>query len=57
MHGEFLLLLFLQAHQETEDYFYFMVGLSSRVRVYFMVKPAQPDQDQFRFRTAALYSV
>ena len=44
MHGEFLRLLFLQAHRETEDYFAFMGT------------PAQPDQDQFRFRRAAFYS-
>ena len=44
MHGEFLRLLFLQAHRETEEYF----------RV--MGTPAQPDQDQFRFRRAAFYS-
>jgi hypothetical protein len=40
MHG----VLFLQAHQETEDYFAF-TGT-----------PAQPDQDKFRFRRAAFYS-
>ena len=44
MHGEFLRLLFLQAHRESEDYFRFMGT------------PAQPDQDQFRFRRAAFYS-
>ena len=44
MHGEFLRLLFLQAHRETEEY------------VHFMGTPAQPDQDQFRFRRAAFYS-
>jgi hypothetical protein len=44
MHGEFLRLLFLQAHRETEAYFAFMGT------------PAQPDQDQFRFRRAAFYS-
>ena len=44
MHGEFLRLLFLQAHRETEDYFAFMGT------------PAQPDQDQFRFRRAAFHS-
>jgi hypothetical protein len=43
MHGEFLRLLFLQAHRETGDYFRFMGT------------PAQPDQDQFRFRRAAFY--
>jgi hypothetical protein len=43
MHGEFLCLLFLQAHRETEAYFVFMGT------------PAQPDQDQFRFCRAALY--
>jgi hypothetical protein len=41
MHGEFLRLLFLQAHRETEAYFAFMGT------------PAQTDQDQFRFRRAA----
>jgi hypothetical protein len=44
MHGEFLRPFFLQAHRETEDYFAFMGT------------PAQPDQDQFRFRRAAFYS-
>jgi hypothetical protein len=44
MHGEFLRLLFLLAHRETEAYFAFMGT------------PAQPDQDQFRFRRAAFYS-
>ena len=44
MHGEFFRLLFLQAHRETEAYFAFMGT------------PAQPDQDQFRFRRAAFYS-
>ena len=43
--GEFLRLLFLQAHRETEASFNFM-GM-----------PAQPQQaDQFRFRRAAFYS-
>ena len=41
---EFLRLLFLQAHRETEAYFAFMGT------------PAQPDQDQFRFRRGAFYS-
>jgi hypothetical protein len=45
MHGEFLRLLFLQAHRETENSFSFMGT------------PAQPDQDQFRFRRPAFYSV
>ena len=44
IHGEFLRLLFLQAHRETENYFAFMGT------------PAQPNQDQFRFRRAAFYS-
>ena len=44
MHCEFLRLLFLQAHRETEAYFVFMGT------------PAQPDQDQFRFRRVAFYS-
>jgi hypothetical protein len=44
MHGEFLRLLFLQAHRETEDYFAFMGT------------PAHPDQDQFRFHRVAFYS-
>ena len=47
MHGEFLQflrLLFLQAHRESESYFAF---IGTR---------AQPDQDQFRFRRAAFYS-
>jgi hypothetical protein len=43
MHGEFLRLLFLQAHRENEAYFAFMGT------------PAQPDQDQFRVRRAAFY--
>jgi hypothetical protein len=43
-HGEFLRLLFLQAHRETEECFCFMGT------------PAQPDQDQFRFRRTAFYS-
>jgi hypothetical protein len=44
IHGEFLRLLFLQAHRETVKYFRFIST------------PAQPDQDQFRFRRAAFYS-
>ena len=44
MHGEFLRLIFLQAHRETEDYFRF-TGVS-----------AQPSTDMFRFRRAAFYS-
>jgi hypothetical protein len=36
--------LFLQAHRDTEDCFAFMGA------------PAQPDQNQFRFRRAAFYS-
>ena len=44
MHGEFLRLIFLQAHRETEDYFRF-TGVS-----------AQPNQDLFRYRRAAFYS-
>ena len=44
MHGEFIRLLVPQAHWETEAYFNFMGT------------PAQPDQDQFRFRRAAFYS-
>ena len=44
MHGEFLRLIFLQAHRETEDYFRF-TGVS-----------AQPSTDLFRYRRAAFYS-
>ena len=44
MHGEFLRLIFLQAHRETEDYFRF-TGVS-----------AQHTTDMFRFRRAAFYS-
>ena len=44
MHGDFLCLIFLQAHRETEDYFRF-TGVS-----------AQPTQDLFRYRRAAFYS-
>ena len=45
IHGEFLRLLFLQAHRETENYFAFMDT------------PAQPNQDQFLFRCAAFFSL
>ena len=44
MHGEFLRLIFLQAHRETEDYFRF-TGVS-----------AQHTTDMFRYRRAAFYS-
>ena len=45
MHGEFLRLLFFQAHRETAAYFTFM-GV-----------PVQPtNTDMFRFRRAAFYS-
>jgi uncharacterized integral membrane protein len=44
MHGEFLLLLFLQAHRETGDKFSFIGS------------PAQSDQDQFCFHHAAFCS-
>jgi hypothetical protein len=44
MHGEFLRLLFLQAHRLTEEYLRF-IGM-----------PAQSDHDSFRFRRAAFYS-
>ena len=44
MHGDFLRLLFLQAHREIEAYFAFSGT------------PAQPDQDQFRFRRVTFYS-
>ena len=44
MHGEFLRLIFLQAHRETEDYFRF-TGV-----------PAHSTTDMFRFRRAAFYS-
>jgi hypothetical protein len=47
MHGEFLRLLFLQAHRETEACF---MGTPAQP------DPAQPDQDRFRFRRAAFYS-
>ena len=43
-HGEFLRLVFLQAHRETMDYFHF-TGV-----------PAQPNQDLLRFRRAAFCS-
>ena len=45
MHGDFLRLIFLQAHRETEDYFRF-TGVSA----------LQPNQDVFRYRRAAFYS-
>ena len=48
MHGEFLRLLFLQAHRETEAYFAFMELMGT---------PAQPDQDEFRFHRMAFYSL
>ena len=44
MHAEFLRLIFLQAHRETEDYFRF-TGVS-----------AQQTTDMFRYRRAAFYS-
>jgi hypothetical protein len=45
IHGEFLrLLIFLQAHRETENYFAFMDT------------PEQPNQTHFVFRRAAFYS-
>jgi hypothetical protein len=43
MHGEFLRLLFLQVHQEAEEYF---TTVSHGT-------PAQLDQDKFHFRSAA----
>ena len=43
MHGEFLRLLFLQAHRETEAHFT-AAGMSS-----------QSNQDSFRFKRAAFY--
>jgi len=44
MHGEFLRLLFLQAHRETTAHFT-AIGM-----------PAQQHSDSFRFRRAAFYN-
>ena len=46
MHGEFLRLLFLQAHRETTAHF----------RVTAIGMPAQQHCDSFRFRRAAFYN-